>query len=92
MYYRERVEGDYEVVPSPVAGIGSTGGVPGRLSVYPVQGQSAVLQANDEYECHRWAVSQTGFDPAPAATGQSTEVTRRADYVRAQTACVEGCG
>lgn len=92
VYYRERAEGGYEVVPSPVTGVGSVGGVPGRLFVYPAQGQSAELQATDEYECHRWAVSQTGFDPAPAATGQSTEVTRRADYVRAQTACLEGRG
>lgn len=89
VYYRERVEGGYEVVPSPVAGIAGT---PGRLFVYPAQGQSAEVQASDEYECHRWAVSQTGFDPAPAATGQSTDVTRRTDYVRAQTACLDGRG
>lgn len=92
VYYRERVDGGYEVVPSPVAGIGTTSGAPGRLYVYPARGQSAEVQANDEYECHRWAVSQTGFDPAPAATGQSVDVTRRADYVRAQTACLEGRG
>lgn len=92
VYYRERSEGGYEVVPSPVAGVGTTTGAPGRLYVYPKQGQSAEVQASDEYECHRWAASQSGFDPAPAATGQSTDVTRRGDYVRAQTACLEGRG
>ena len=92
VYYRERAQGDYEVVPSPVAGIGATHGAPGRLYVYPAQAQSAELQASDEYECHRWAVSQTGFDPAPAAVGQSTEISRGVDYVRAQTACLAGRG
>ena len=28
-------------------------------------------QASDEYECHRWAVTQSGFDPSGAATGQA---------------------
>jgi hypothetical protein len=92
VYYRERSEGGYEVVPSPVAGIGATTSAPGRLYVYPRQAQSAEVQATDEYECHLWAMSQSGFDPVPIATGQNTEVTRRADYVRAQTACLEGRG
>ncbi len=92
VYYRERTQGDYEVVPSPVAGIGITSGAPGRLVVYPAQAQSAEVQASDEYECHLWAVSHSGFDPAPAAVGQSADVSRRADYLRAQTACLEGRG
>ncbi len=92
VYYRERTEGGYEVVPTPVASLGTASGTPGRLYVYPAQGQSAETQASDEYECHRWAVQQSGFDPAPAATGQSTDTSRRADYVRAQTACLEGRG
>jgi hypothetical protein len=39
--------------------------------VYPAKGQSAEQQKKDEYQCHQWAVQQTGFDPskpsAPAA-------------------------
>ena len=31
--------------------------------VYPQKGQSAEQQKKDEYECHGWAVKQTGFDP-----------------------------
>lgn len=40
--------------------------------VYPAKGQSPDQQKKDEYECHQWAVKQTGYDPtkpapAPAA-------------------------
>jgi hypothetical protein len=34
--------------------------------VYPAKGQSAEQQKKDEYECHQWAVNQTGFDPTKA--------------------------
>ena len=34
--------------------------------VYPAKGQSADQQKKDEYECHQWAVKQTGFDPTQA--------------------------
>ena len=34
--------------------------------VYPAKGQSADKQKKDEYECHQWAVNQTGFDPTKA--------------------------
>ena len=34
--------------------------------VYPAKGQSANQQKKDEYECHQWAVKQTGFDPTKA--------------------------
>lgn len=32
--------------------------------VYPAKGQSAEQQEKDQYECHQWAVQQTGFDPS----------------------------
>jgi len=31
--------------------------------IYPSQGQSQEQQDRDKYECHSWAVQQTGFDP-----------------------------
>ena len=37
-----------------------------RLYAYPMQGQSAVQLDRDRYECYRWAMKQTGFDPAAA--------------------------
>jgi hypothetical protein len=37
------------------------------LYVYPARGQSPEQQNRDQYECHNWAVSQTGVDPTAAA-------------------------
>lgn len=94
VYYRDYAGGGYTVVPSPIVGApdNTTTTVP-RKYVYPKNGQSAETQANDEYECHRWAVNQTGFDPTAAATGEGTVSTsQRGDYVRAQDACLEGRG
>jgi outer membrane protein with glycine zipper len=31
--------------------------------VYPARGQSPSEQSRDEYQCHSWAVQQTGFNP-----------------------------
>lgn len=90
VYYREYAGGGYEVVPSPIIASGDP--ALGRTYVYPKLGQSAEKQASDEYECHRWAVNQTGFDPSATATGQGTGPSLRSDYARAQTACLEGRG
>jgi hypothetical protein len=65
-----------------------------RVFVYPRQGQSEDLQAKDRYECHSWAVSQVGYDPTQP-TGDMPETRRnqvRADYQRAQSACLDGRG
>jgi hypothetical protein len=35
--------------------------------VYPARGQSPEQQNRDQYECHNWAVSQTGVNPTAAA-------------------------
>lgn len=99
VYYREVVAGGYEVVPPPVGSGGDPAGVPppapDKVFVYPRQGQTAERQATDEYECHRWAVTQSGFDPTASATGTSpavADLARRGDYGRARTACLEGRG
>jgi hypothetical protein len=34
--------------------------------VYPARGQSPSEQSRDEYQCHSWAVQQTGFNPMTA--------------------------
>ena len=93
-YYREHA-GGYEVVPPPVEGAVPVQVAPApKAYVYPRLGQSAQQQANDEYECHQWAVSQTGFDPTAAATGQKAPVTTasRDNYQRASGACLDGRG
>ena len=33
------------------------------MYVYPAKGQSEQQLSTDRYECHRWAVTETGFDP-----------------------------
>jgi len=45
--------------------------------VYPSKGQSPEQQKKDEYECHQWAVQQTGVDPSKAqpASGPPTTAT-----------------
>jgi len=66
------------------------------LFIYPQNGQPPDVQANDRYECHHWAASQTGFDPTQP--GSTTNLppdqlsAKRAEYQRAQRACLEGRG
>jgi len=37
---------------------------PVEVYFYPTKGQSAAQQDRDRYECYRWAVKQSGFDPS----------------------------
>jgi len=64
------------------------------LYAYPKNGQNDQQQATDRYECHGWAASQSGFDPTQPLGGVSSADadTKRADYARAQRACLEGRG
>jgi hypothetical protein len=65
-----------------------------ELYVYPKNGQSAEQQATDRYECHRWAVNETGFDPTQPLGGVEPQqaADKRAAYFRAMTACLDGRG
>jgi hypothetical protein len=65
-----------------------------RIFVYPRKGQSEELQAKDRYECHRWGVSQTGYDPTqPTGSMPRAQLNQmRADYKRAMSACLDGRG
>jgi len=47
---------------------------PPRLFVYPANGQSPAQTERDRYECHIWAVQQTGVDPARVVAYQSVIV------------------
>ena len=42
---------------------------PQRVFVYPAGGQSPEQTDRDRYECHLWAVQQTGVDPSRAEAG-----------------------
>ncbi|MFK0089030.1 hypothetical protein ACIQUS_17270 [Pseudomonas sp. NPDC090755] len=63
---------------------------PYELMVYPASGQSPRQLDRDRYECHRWAVQQTGFDPASARHAPAAQVMD--NYRRAQGACLNGRG
>ena len=60
------------------------------LIAYPKNGQSQEQQGTDRYQCHRWSVDKTGFDPTQVASAPAPD--KRADYIRAQAACLEGRG
>jgi hypothetical protein len=65
-----------------------------NLFIYPQQGQSSEQQSRDQYECHKWSSSQTGFDPTQAGGGVPPDqlYARRVDYQRAMIACLQGRG
>jgi len=60
----------------------------GDVYLYPRNGQSEAQTQNDRYECHSWAVNQTGFDP----TRSSQQSGSAADYRRAMIACLDARG
>jgi hypothetical protein len=101
--------GGYVVVAPPVGEISpvlppSESSVPARppaggqtsaeqLFIYPGQGQDEKKQADDRFECHRWAVGQTGYDPTrPGDLPEPQKLQKYADYKRAMGACLEGRG
>ena len=62
--------------------------------IYPKNGQTKDQQAADEYECHNWARSQTGFDPTQPDGGVAAGDADRShsNYDRAMSACLQGRG
>ncbi|PAU53768.1 hypothetical protein [Pseudomonas indica] len=79
----------YEVVAPPPAVQGNSV-ASYEVIAYPAQGQSLDQQGRDRYECHTWAVGQSGFDPATATRPVGAESTER--YRRALGACLTGRG
>jgi hypothetical protein len=99
VYYVRRTDGPGYVVTEPpgqATDRSEPSAVPAsdEFFVYPREGQNEQAQARDRYECHRWAVSQTGFDPSQAQGGvpESQNAAARSDYRRAITACLEARG
>jgi hypothetical protein len=96
----------YQVVAPPNEQPGTSQGLPSEqppmsqappsddLFIYPQSGQSAEQQATDKFQCHQWAVGQTGFDPTQSAGGAPPEQydSKREEYQRALRACLEGRG
>jgi hypothetical protein len=81
------------VTAAPEEGAGSAqpdGAAPGGAGdvyVYPRNGQTEQQMSNDRYECHAWAVNETGFDP----TRQQNQGDPQ-EYRRAMVACLDARG
>jgi hypothetical protein len=93
--------GEYETVSPPAevqdqAAALSPDLIPlsGDLIAYPKNGQTEAQQAKDKSECRNWATAQSGFDPSQSTTEGATSAltTKRSNYMRAQTACLQGRG
>jgi uncharacterized protein YcfJ len=52
------------------------------MMIYPAKGQSAEQQQKDEFECHQWAVQQTGYDPTKAQQAPQQQTTKQGGAVR----------
>ena len=66
-----------------------------KLQVTPQHGQSADQARRDRYECHNWAVEQTGETPSanPAPQQNAADAAKRADMVnRIITGAAIGAG
>lgn len=99
-YYTYDPNAAQYVTVAPPAGLVDQSGAPAPagaqgagtdLMAYPKNGQSDAQQKQDKYECHHWATVQSGFDPTQGASATATPL-KRSDYMRAQTACLEGRG
>ena len=64
-----------------------------KVFLYPKNGQTAEQQARDRYDCYRFAVAQSGFDPMRTTAAAITPTSeQQSDFDRAQGACFEGHG
>ena len=52
------------VTPPPQRVVVQNAPAPPQIMVYPAHGQSHEQLERDRYECHVWAVQQSGFDPS----------------------------
>jgi hypothetical protein len=52
------------VAPPPPRTVAVPAPPPQKVFVYPANGQSVEQTDRDRYECHVWAVQQTGVDPS----------------------------
>jgi hypothetical protein len=98
--YYVQTEGGYTVVEPPQEDESVSQTPPptddsmeSKLFIYPRKGQSEQQQANDRYECHKWAVDQTNYDPTNISGIPADQIMqKRSDYQRAMTACLDSRG
>ena len=65
-----------------------------NLFAYPKNAQATEQQATDRIECQHWATDQAGINPPQgnSAATIAASSARRQDFLRAQSACLEGRG
>ncbi len=92
--YYTQTTGGYQVVEPPKGEVVEAPATEERLFIYPRKGQSEKQQSNDRYECHRWAVDQTHYDPTqpPGSAPEAHPNQKRAEYDRAMGACLDARG
>lgn len=52
-----------------------------QLMIYPMKGQSNEQLSKDRYECHLWAIQQSGFDPTNAQAVQQAPQSQQSGQV-----------
>ena len=73
--------------------VGLVGAQTGDLFIYAAKGQSQQQQDKDRYECHSWAVRQTGFDPTrPRTTNPPATSATEQTYRPSQPHVARGAG
>jgi len=96
LYYAPTTDG-YMVVDPPQGEVtqepppAATPAPEEQMFIYPRNGQSEKQLAEDRYQCHRWAVDRTGYDPTQVS-GRAKSVQKSADYQRAMGACLDARG
>ena len=80
--------------PAGSSSASSSSSAPGgtRVALAPRNGQTADQEARDRYECYRFAVTQSGFDPLRYGAPSASNGEPQSAYARAQAACFEARG
>lgn len=60
-----------------LCGLGVASFANAGMMIYPAKGQNAEQQQNDEFDCHQWAVQQTGYDPTQAEQAPQQQATQK---------------
>jgi hypothetical protein len=96
VYYEwDGTAGAYQEVQPPTGlaeQIDAQAAVATELFVFPNGDQTNEQLERDREACHRWAIEQVGFDPkaaAPRTKALDHSAAKRADYLRADEACLE---
>jgi hypothetical protein len=86
----------------PPAGFTAPGAIPQlsakqqqqMVQLTPNNGQTAEQQARDRYDCYRWALAQTGYDPLHPKGGMPTAQSSQQEdaYDQVRTACLQQRG